>query len=109
MAPRFTTIRSWNQEKEGYYTSLIGQKFQVWKTRERYPFYREYVVCHAYLASVEAMYPIAIDGSILEADVMLNGVPDQEWIAKIRKMNKVILLTFSRNPEPLQKSLDVMK
>ena len=108
MAPRFTTIRSWNLEKEDYYRSLVGQKFQIRKTQERYPFYREYVVCHAYLESVVKINPAqAPDYSLLEMDVMLNGSVDRDWLAKIMKMEDALLMTFSRSPVPHQSLLEV--
>ena len=49
--PEFTTIRSWNKEKEDYYRGCIGQEFQVWKSKETYPFRPEYVICHLQLRS----------------------------------------------------------
>jgi len=35
--PEFTTIRSWNKEKEDYYRGCIGQEFPAGKSRIHFP------------------------------------------------------------------------
>lgn len=96
--PEFTTIRSWTIPKEEYYQSSVGQDFQVWKCRETYPFNREYVLFHAYLADEQVIEPDKIPSGLILKDVKLNGVPDQKWIDKILKMDKAIVLTFCKYP-----------
>lgn len=107
--PKFTTIRSWNDIKERYYKDAIGTEFQVWKAKDRYPFDKEHVMFHAWLQEVKVLKPEEIPITLLERDVQLDGAPDQHWLDKIRKMDKAILLTFSKYPEPLQKTLEVVK
>ncbi len=92
--PEFTTIRSWNPDKEKYYKSLKGQKFQVLKVKTQFSFYPEYTICHAYLSAVQVMDPKEIDINLLRRDVTINGVVNKEWYGKILNMNRVILLTF---------------
>ena len=58
--PEFTTIRSWNTYKEDYYRSRIGQEFQVWKTKEVYPFTPQYVIFHAWLEDIDVVKPLTI-------------------------------------------------
>lgn len=96
--PSFTTIRSWSKEKEDYYESWLASEFQVWKCQETYPFNREHVLFHAYLADVQVLDTTMIPWDMLLKDVKLNGVPDQKWIDKIQKMHKAIVLTFVRYP-----------
>ena len=103
--PEFTTIRSWNKEKEDYYRGCIGQEFQVWKSKETYPFRPEYVICHAYLLYSLVANPEDLDNEMLRKDVSMNGTPDMDWMEKIRKMKKVIVLTFTK-AEPKQVSLE---
>ncbi len=96
--PEFTTIRSWTQEKEDYYESWLASEFQVWKCSDRYPFRREHVLFHAFLADMQVLEPIKIPSDLILKDVQLNGIPDQKWIDKIMKMDKCIVLTFARYP-----------
>ena len=102
--PQFSTIRSWNKEKEEYYRSCIGQEFQVWKTRESYPFYREYVICHAFLRDVLIINPRDIRQSVLRKDVMLDGQIREDWMKRILKHDMVLVLLFSK-ADPLQRSI----
>ena len=96
--PAFTTIRSWNEEKEAYYLSCIGQEFSVWKIKNGYSFKPEYVICHAYLVDVKHVKTKDIDKATLEKDVLLNGKPHEGWMAMIMKNDTVLLLLFSRDP-----------
>lgn len=105
--PKFTTIRSWSSLKEEYYLNSVGQEFQVWKAKEKYPFNKEHVLFHAWLQEVKVLRPEEIPITLLEKDVQLDGVPEEHWLDKIRKMDRTILLTFSKNPEPLQKTLEM--
>ena len=99
--PVFTTIRSWNTEKEDYYRNLIWQKFSVWKIRNVYSFKPEYVICHAYLLEVKVVNPNDLDKAIIEKDVLLNGSVQQDWIKRILKYEKALLLTFSKEDPSL--------
>ena len=96
--PEFTTIRSWNPQKESYYMQLVGSEFQVWKASPSFPFRREYVLFHAWLREMQIVDPKTIDSSLLRNDVTIGGEIDTSWIIKILKMNKVILLKFSKCP-----------
>ena len=101
--PAFTTIRSWNKEKEEYYRSHISEEFQVWKVRNAYSFKLEYVICHAFLLDVKKMKSKDIDKATLEKDVSLNGQPSADWIIKIMKNETVLLLTFSKHMKGQQR------
>jgi hypothetical protein len=94
--PQFSTIRSWDKEKEDYYRSRIGQEFQVWKSKGIYPFRLEYVICHAYLLEVQVVDPKNIPLEVLQKDVSLNGNIERTWIDRIMKNKIVILLAFSK-------------
>lgn len=107
--PEFTTIRPWNLAKQVYYASHMGEKFQIWKAQDRYPFRREHVICHAYLYEVIAVDPKAIPETLLTKDVTLNGSIDQSWYRRIRRMDKVLILKFSKYPRPLQKRLELVE
>ena len=106
--PQFTTIRSWNQEKEDYYRRCIGQEFQVWKAKEAYPFRLEYVICHAFLRDVLLKNPRDISQAVLRKDVMLDGQIREDWMKRILKYEKVLLLIFSKN-EPSQSKMEDME
>jgi hypothetical protein len=94
--PEFTTIRSWNTYKEDYYRSRIGQEFQVWKTKEGYPFTPQYVIFHAWLEDVDVVKPLTIPTPVLAKDVRLNGQESAKWVKKILKNEKVIVLKFTK-------------
>ena len=95
--PTFTTIRSWNIEKEEYYRSHIGEEFSVLKVKNQYSVRPEHVICHAFLLDVKRMKTKDIDKDTLEKDVSLNGQPSADWIIKIMKNETVLLLTFSKH------------
>ena len=95
--PEFTTIRSWNNEKEEYYRSHIGEEFSVLKVKNQYSVRPEHVICHAFLVDVKRMKTRDIDKATLEKDVSLNGQPSADWIIKIMKNETVLLLTFSKH------------
>ena len=94
--PTFTTIRSWNREKEEYYRGCIGQKFSVWKVKNTYSFRPEYVICHAYLLDARVVNPNDIDKAIIEKDVLLNGTVREDWAKRILGYSMAILLVFSK-------------
>lgn len=92
----FTTIRSWNQGKEEYYRTLNEQEFQVWKIRSTYPFMTEHVICHAWLKGVQVVVPRELPEDSLEKDVTIQGKVNRDWMEKLMKMDKALLLLFSR-------------
>ena len=94
--PVFTTIRSWNPDKEDYYRGSINQEFSVQKVHDPYSYTCERVLCHAFLIEIKTLKPSEIDRSVLEKDVMLNGTPNPYWLTHIMKYEKVLLLTFSK-------------
>ena len=101
--PVFTTIRSWNIEKEKYYRSHIGEEFSVLKVKNQYSVRPEHVICHAFLVDVKRMKTRDIDKATLEKDVSLNGQPSADWIIKIMKNETVLLLTFSKHMKGQQR------
>ena len=105
--PEFTTIRSWNTYKEDYYRSRIGQEFQVWKTKEVYPFTPQYVIFHAWLEDIDVVKPLTIPAQVLAKDVRLNGQESAKWVKKILKNEKVIVLKFTRTHPKGQQRLAV--
>ena len=107
--PLFTTIRSWDTKKEDHYRSHIWQKFQVWKVGVAYPFRPEYVICHAYLLDVKAINPNELDTTVIEKDVLLNGTVQQDWIKRILKYEKALLLTFSKEDPSLPFQVETQK
>ena len=101
--PTFTTIRSWNVEKEEYYRSHIGEEFSVLKVKNQYSVRPEHMICHAFLLDVKRMKTKDIDKDTLEKDVSLNGQPSADWIIKIMKNETVLLLTFSKHMKGQQR------
>ena len=101
--PTFTTIRSWNIEKEEYYRSHIGEEFSVLKVKNQYSVRPEHVICHAFLLDVKRMKTKDIDKATLEKDVSLNGQHSADWIIKIMKNETVLLLTFSKHMKGQQR------
>jgi len=101
--PEFTTIRSWNKEKENYYKEHTGEEFQVWKAKEAYPFRLEYVICHAYLLEIQVVDPKNIPLGVLQKDVTFNGSIERTWIDRIMKNKTVILLAFSKQRKGQQR------
>ena len=102
--PEFTTIRSWTNEKESYYRDLIGQKFQVWKAYESYPYELDHKLFDAWLLSLRVEETNNIDLSLLSYDVRINGYVWDSWYDKILKMDKAIILSFGK-AEPKQRIL----
>ena len=106
--PEFTTIRSWNKEKENYYKEHTGEEFQVWKAKEAYPFRLEYVICHAYLLEIQVVDPKNIPLGVLQKDVTFNGSIERTWIDRIMKNKTVLLLAFSKQRKGQQR-LPILK
>lgn len=110
--PVFTTIRSWNSDKEDYYLSSIMQEFSVQKVHNPYSYTSVHVLCHAFLVEVKTLRPSEIDRSVLEKDVMINGIPNVDWLTRIMKYEKVLLLTFSKdamNGQPMRTEMEALK
>lgn len=104
--PEFTTIRSWNPGKETYYRSCLGSEFQIWKASDRYPFRPEHVIHHAWLHSVKVFAPGDLPDALIKKDICYHGVADPEWLNKILKMDKALLLEFAKRPKPVQLNLE---
>jgi hypothetical protein len=101
--PQFTTIRSWNQEKEDYYRRCIGQEFSCWKVKNTFSYLPEYVICHAFLQDVQVLDPKRISMETLKKDTMLDGNVNSDWLYRIMKNKTVILLTFSKQRKGQQR------
>ena len=104
--PEFTTIRSWNKEKENYYKEHTGEEFQVWKALDRYPFRKERVITHAWLYRVSVVKPSDLPETVILKDVRLDGAVQERWRTKILKMDKALLLEFAKYPKPVQLNLE---
>ena len=63
--------------------------------------------CYAYLRDMQVVSGQLIPNALLQKDVTLAGTPDMDWYHKIRKMDRAILLLFSRSPET-QSTLNTM-
>ena len=101
--PQFTTIRSWNQEKEDYYRGCIGQEFSCWKVKNTFSYLPEYVICHAFLQDVQVLDPKRISMETLKKDTMLDGNVNSDWLYRIMKNKTVILLAFSKQRKGQQR------
>jgi hypothetical protein len=101
--PEFTTIRSWNKEKEDYYRGCIGQEFSCWKVKNTFSYLPEYVICHAFLQDVQVLDPKRISMETLKKDTMLDGNVNSDWLYRIMKNKTVILLTFSKQRKGQQR------
>ena len=101
--PEFTTIRSWNQEKEDYYRGCIGQEFSCWKVKNTFSYLPEYVICHAFLQDVQVLDPKRISMETLKKDTMLDGNVNSDWLYRIMKNKTVILLAFSKQRKGQQR------
>ena len=103
--PEFTTIRTWTKEKEDYYHSKVNSHFQVWKSKETYPFRLEYVICRAWLFGAFGMSPADISIATLEKDTTLNGQVQTDWVKRFQKQDRVLVLFFSKS-KPSQSKLE---
>jgi|ABOZ01.1.fsa_nt_gi hypothetical protein len=103
--PEFTTIRTWTKEKEDYYHSKVNSHFQVWKSKETYPFRLEYVICRAWLFGAFGMSPADISIATLEKDTTLNGQVQTDWVERFQKQDRVLVLFFSKS-KPSQSKLE---
>ena len=101
--PEFTTIRSWNKEKEDYYRGCIGQEFSCWKVKNTFSYLPEYVICHAFLQDVQVLDPKRISMETLKKDTMLDGNVNSDWLYRIMKNKTVILLAFSKQRKGQQR------
>ena len=109
--PEWTTIRSDKPGKLGYYISQLDKQFTVllvdksWPSR---PPRNGRLICYAYLRNVKLIPGQLIPDKVLLKDITFNGVPQMDWYDKIRKMDKTIMLQFSRSPES-QLTLDLTR
>ena len=104
--PEFTTIRSDKPGKLDYYVSQMGKQFTVLYIDKPWPPRNGRLICYAYLRNVVLIAGQLIPNKILEKDVTLDGTPQMDWYQKIRKMDKAIMLHFSKSPDS-QLTLDV--
>ena len=106
--PEFTTIRSWNPSKEAYYISQIGKEFTVGLSEYRggtgWIFHK---VCYAYLYSVDVVLPKELPYSLIEKDTSLMGESRKDWLEKITKMQRALLLRFSKSAIHVQGKLEI--
>lgn len=95
--PRFTTIRSYRQEKEQFYRGQIGQEFTILRVNNYWQF-RGRKIGTATLRSVRVVRP-AYDllGAELDSDVMRGGLPDAGWRDRILEMPRALVLEFENH------------
>ena len=108
----FTTIRSYTAEKEDYYEFMIGQTFQVWLSEPDEPYNPVKYLFNANLVSVKVISPKTVFSlkkgedpwkfkpafrDVLENDVKVEGDIQQDWFQKISKMDRALLLIFSKS------------
>ncbi|MHB8552814.1 MAG: hypothetical protein ACYDAO_04420 [Thermoplasmataceae archaeon] len=96
--PQFTTIRSWNTEKELYYRSCIGQEFSILLQRDCYDIFPK-KIGKAILKGITVVEPDKLPTELLSKDVTLNGKIQQEWYDKLLAMPKAMLLEFENAGE----------
>ncbi|MEM0134498.1 MAG: hypothetical protein QXU18_04630 [Thermoplasmatales archaeon] len=105
--PEFTTIRSWNPGKEEYYRSLLGKRFSVLYKENPYSWETGRLICHASLVQLDLVKPSTLPQALLHKDVTLNSTIRNDWLKKLMNMDKAILLSFSKNSVPSQRTLEV--
>jgi hypothetical protein len=108
----FTTIRSYTPEKEDYYTFMIGTNFQVWLSEPDEPYNAVKFLFNANLVSINVISPKTVFSlakkkghykfkpalrDIIEDDVKVDGNIQQDWFYKISKMDRALLLIFSKS------------
>ena len=84
----------------------MGKQFTVLYIDKPWPPRNGRLICYAYLRNVVLIAGQLIPDKILEKDVTLDGTPQMDWYQKIRKMDKAIMLHFSKSPDS-QLTLDV--
>ena len=98
-SPRFTTIRSYNLQKEKYYRSLIGQEFTVLKVPHEFAHpSKGRKIGTARLKSVTVVIPKNdVPAHILVTDVTVDGKVNQPWFDRLMAMDKALLLEFENH------------
>lgn len=97
--PEFTTIRRWNPEKERYYEQQVGKLFTVlYQVKQRHT-PNGSLICYSYLRNIGLIPGQLIPDKVLLKDVTVAGTPQMDWYQKIRKMDKAIMLQFSKSPD----------
>lgn len=94
--PRFTTIRSYNPEKEAYYRAQIGREFTVLRVSS-YWSYRGKKIGTATLRSVRVLAPRNLLASELATDVLRGGRPDPWWMKRLLAMDRALVLEFENH------------
>lgn len=96
--PEFTSIRPWSEDKENYFRSHIGEKFTVLKVENYYQRNPGRSIGLVYLKGVIQLDPRQLPTDLLRRDVSLEGKINQVWFDKISRMEKALLLVFSKEP-----------
>lgn len=93
----FSTIRSWDAEKEAWYRGLVGREFRVRHVLKPWGWsHGDRTLFKAWLRSVETVVPRGLPVNTLERDVMFGGKPDAKWLLKLMGTDKALLLTFDK-------------
>ena len=93
----FTTIRSFEEEKARWYRSLVGQVFRVRLVRKPYTWsYGDRTLFRARLTEVKEVRPKDLEPRLLLLDVLYQGTSSGEWLERLLKMDRALLLTFTR-------------
>lgn len=94
--PRFTTIRSWDSQKEKYYRSLVGKTMLVWRSTGR-SIWNGHKIGTATLLKVSLVVPGELPADMIRLDVTRNGTVDNTWLKRICEMDKGLLLEFENH------------
>ena len=97
--PRFTTIRSYNPEKERFYAALLGQEFTILRVQNYASWGGGRKIGSATLISVRVVVPARLPPADLQLDVMRDGKPDQKWLDRLLAMDRALLLEFENHIE----------
>ena len=93
---RWTTIRSYEEAKEEYYSRKLCQEFVILLAKGRYPAPAQEALGKAVLMDLEVVVPRNLPRSVIDRDVTLNGVLSTYWWNRVLAMDKALLLTFER-------------
>ena len=93
---RFTTIRSYEERKEEYYSRRLCQEFVLLLAKDRYPAMAQEALGKAVLTDIQVIVPRNLPREVIDRDVTLNGVLSSYWWDRVLSMDKALLLTFER-------------
>lgn len=96
--PRFTTIRSYNRQKEEFYRALVGQEFTILKVPHElaHPS-KGRKIGSATLRSVEVVKPGELPADLVRRDVTHEGRVNDKWLDRVLEMDKALLLAFENH------------